>query len=245
MRSVHSSSKDFAVIPVSWEKKEVITSFFNRQFSEEEPIYSIYQDTLLKQYFPYTLIPHYVWIDQCGRVINFTSSISQQSIDKYLRDKVVTEPTKIDVDRNVPLFLKSDLLDNQYPDSYQFFRKGTYHGLPSGTQITRDGRSRILMTNVDVMRMYRVVAARYAREVLKDSTYQSSRFIMRFVPSLRDSEYHNLDIIVPISKNGVLFRFALNYLNEFSLYHGAFSKNEKNELTFILNLKDDLPYETR
>ncbi|MVZ63801.1 TlpA family protein disulfide reductase [Sphingobacterium humi] len=240
-RSVQSS-REFSIIPISWEKAESIEAFFKRQFTPNEPIYSVYQDELLKQYFPYNLVPHYVWIDQDGKVVNFTSSISEESIQKYLVNKSISEPTKIDIKRGVPLFLREELLGTNYPESFQLFRRGTYHGLPSGTQITQHETPRILLTNVDVIRMYRVIAGSYARQVLKDSTFQSSRFIVKFVPSAIDLEYHNLDIILPSEKSAILFEYALNYLNEFSRYHGEFIKNDKNELTYILTLKNDLPH---
>lgn len=56
-------------------------------------------DSLLRQYFPFTMISHLVWIDSSGivRAITGTSSLSAGNISKLVRGEILALPVKKDV----------------------------------------------------------------------------------------------------------------------------------------------------
>lgn len=57
--------------------KEKVLSFFNKKIAPNGKLFTVpiaLEDTLLRQLFPHTYLPHYVWIDANGKVIGITSS---------------------------------------------------------------------------------------------------------------------------------------------------------------------------
>lgn len=57
--------------------KEKVLSFFNKKIVPNQKSFTVPiapEDTLLRQLFPHTYLPHYVWIDANGKVIGITSS---------------------------------------------------------------------------------------------------------------------------------------------------------------------------
>lgn len=57
--------------------KEQVSNFFNRKIAPKGKSFTVpivREDTLLRQLFPHTYLPHYVWIDANGKVIGITSS---------------------------------------------------------------------------------------------------------------------------------------------------------------------------
>ncbi|PVD49307.1 hypothetical protein DC498_25715 [Terrimonas sp.] len=137
-----------------------IKQFFgkwNARYGKPLSLASIEQDTILDKMFTHNIVPHYVWLNDEGKVLAFTSAdeVTQEHIRSLL--KGITKPIimKMDQDKNRPLFTNPDLPQTQLR-SYRIFIKGWFEGLGSGNRLhyagdTLRGRA---MTNMSLREMY-------------------------------------------------------------------------------------------
>lgn len=141
-------SKEVQFVLVTSQAESSVDEFLElrRKIAKPRGVKFFYNDTLLKKYFPYTFVPHHVWISDEGKVVAVTSSINthENSIEAYLATKASDLPgvtKRINYEWDVPV------LSTQYKPS----GKGTFHSylLPAidsflpGTTKKRGGDAKV------------------------------------------------------------------------------------------------------
>jgi thiol-disulfide isomerase/thioredoxin len=102
------------VLPITDQSADDIRGFLkkNKALSQLN-ISSIVEDEIYKSYFPYTMLPHEVWIDNTGGVFAIThaSDVTHENISMALEGKETNIRQKEDnlaYDRTLPLLLNSN-----------------------------------------------------------------------------------------------------------------------------------------
>jgi hypothetical protein len=162
------------ILPVTMEDSKIVSEFLeNIRRSKHINPPSVTNDTILNLLFPHKIIPHYVWLDETGKVIGVTggSALTAVTIDRYLHDKVINggemESENKIIDYTKPFFAVGNNIKEEGNDHFVAIDNSDllYHsvltnyidGFPceSGADSTR-----IVCENYSVGDLYRVVAGR-------------------------------------------------------------------------------------
>ncbi|HEV7330431.1 MAG TPA: TlpA disulfide reductase family protein [Flavisolibacter sp.] len=127
------------------------------------PFPSLVEDTVLTQLFPFSTIPHYVWLDEKLRVLAITGSeeLTAANITAALENRPLQVRTKADVrnyDEARPLLVGGNGGGGEALRFHTLI-SGYIQGLPTGTrkQQTPDGRyTKLTYTNRSVLNLYRI-----------------------------------------------------------------------------------------
>src|SRR5687767_7160805 len=98
---------ELKIIAVTRGSKKEVVKFLEKR-GERHYIDIATEDTLLKKYFPYRVVSHYVWIDKEGKLLATTpeESITAENISRLLKNEIVSFVSKkdlIDFDVDKPL----------------------------------------------------------------------------------------------------------------------------------------------
>lgn len=97
-------SKDLQILPVTYEESKYVFDFLQKmeKINHFLPI-SVTNDTILSGFFKHTTIPHYVWIDQKGKIIAITgtSEVNEKNILAIQQGKEFHYQLKKDGKKNV------------------------------------------------------------------------------------------------------------------------------------------------
>lgn len=237
------------ILNVTSENQEVISRFFSVGVGKKHSyVLSVINDTLLKKYFPYRSLPHLIWIDPEGRVLNTTRAdqLSAENIEAVLGRNRPRLITKTDLDRERPLFLSEHFGDNMELRSYSVFAKGMYPGLPHGHFFKRTAEGKVYgrqMTNVSMMEILRPIAYELFRE--KGDAFNSKRLKILIdssalqVPASGRENLYSYELIVPEHKADSLYHFMLADLNRYSGYSATIQKIPTDCLILIRTSETD------
>jgi thiol-disulfide isomerase/thioredoxin len=91
MKTTDSLRKHFGekidILPITSEEEAVVSGFLKHMSNSTKSLYpSIVGDTILSRMFLHNIIPHEVWIDKRGMIINITGheSVTNNTINNYL-----------------------------------------------------------------------------------------------------------------------------------------------------------------
>lgn len=151
-----------AAISVGFEDRIKIERFLEKKpltYNTGFDLPVVVEDKILRKYFPHQRIPHYVWIDENGKIIAFVSGyeMTDSNIKKVLDNKQITAEMKIDYDKTGPLFGKGNRMpefgDLQY---YALLSKGYKEGMGSSNRkrVVKDKIVGNLFTNGGLYKMY-------------------------------------------------------------------------------------------
>lgn len=194
---------------------------------------SVEQDTIFDALFLHNIVPHYVWLNDAGEVLAFTSAdeITAEHIQKMLKGDAVRMIMKKDQDRKRPLFTNTDIPLPQLM-TYKIFIKGRFEGLGSGNRLhyagdTLRGRG---MTNMGLQEMYMTILRELypgfmENRFVADIGYNDSALL---APPTEESarsgwyrQYVNsLEVILPPSDAAQLYCTMLEELNHSTGYNG-------------------------
>ncbi len=105
---------DLVILPVTDQKARDIVAFLKKNhLLSPLNLFSVVSDSLYKSYFPYTMLPHEVWIDPSGKVYALTHSadVTAESIQHALQGGKSTMKLKKDnltYDSGLPLLLNDN-----------------------------------------------------------------------------------------------------------------------------------------
>ncbi|GAA4175518.1 redoxin domain-containing protein [Sphingobacterium ginsenosidimutans] len=114
-------SKDIAIIPITYETANKVSSFFemrNRAQVMPSNLDYITDNTLFSNLFKHSTIPHYIWLDGKGRVLAITDAkqINADNIEKMIRGQEISLPIKNDYrppyDKTKPVFFDPEKIWN-------------------------------------------------------------------------------------------------------------------------------------
>lgn len=243
------------VLAVTQEDTDRINTFFTTGVGQKHTyLNSVVNDSILSQYITYKSVPHIAWIDPDGKFINATQAkeVTKANIQSILDGDKAELASKIDIDRDRPLFISEHFNDDLELKSYSIFSKSYYPGLPNGNKEkkTKDGvvygRQ---MTNATMMIIYRVILTHlFEREGEK---FNSKRIIVDVKkPALLDLikktdggnenyNIYNYELIVPKEKSDSLYDYMLADLNRYSDYIGVIEKRMVDYLALVKTSTDD------
>ncbi|MFD2036384.1 TlpA family protein disulfide reductase [Belliella marina] len=155
---------DLAILPVTYQDKEEVEKLFSRMAKLKDiskPM--IYGDDILRGMFPHNSLPYYVWMDQEGKVLAFTSSeeINAQKIQNALAGELSgirnRKQQANTFDKNLPI---KEQIGTNIPIQFQSSLWGYVPGFPSmasaGSLFKEEEKTiRIFFTNVHLMHLYR------------------------------------------------------------------------------------------
>jgi len=203
--------KDVQFVLVTSQTESSVNEFFEvrRKVVKPKGVKFFYNDTLLKQYFPYAFVPHHVWISDAGKVVAITSGANthEHSINDYLATKATNVPgvtKRIDHDWDVPV------LSTHYKPT----GKGSFHSylLPaidsflSGTMMKRGGDSKVY-NRIIIHKASMPGLFMYAYSDGKDRfSYDYNNFEIRYKSAPRgDTALYLYDLQVPSDRTDQLY----------------------------------------
>lgn len=121
--------------------RQKILNFLSKGLSgtkERFELTSVYADTTLTALFPHNSIPHQVWLSPEGFVLAITAAgeVTEGNIRRILDGEDTKLYTKLNVDKNRPLF-SSEMLPENNVRYYGIMLKGKIDGLGGGSRYKR------------------------------------------------------------------------------------------------------------
>ena len=243
------------ILSVTTEDMGKINTFFNAGAGKEYSyINTVVNDKILSTYFPYKTVPHVAWITPEGKIFNTTTaeSLTDANIQAVLQNQEATMITKVDADRNRPLFLSEHFEENMELKSYSIFAKGYYPGLPMGNKIRKTKDGKIYgrqMTNASIMYLYTPpVSALFEkngemfnpkRTIIEVSEPTLLNHIVKSDGSYENHNLYNYEFIVPEKMADSIFYYMLEDLNRYSDYIGAIEKRLIDCLVLVRTSTED------
>jgi thiol-disulfide isomerase/thioredoxin len=137
------------VISVTDERNAIVQEFF-RKYSKVKKVkpVSVVEDTVLSKLFPHTTVPHYVWLDQKGKVcaITYSEDVNVKNIQNFIDNAnfdfaVKKEPKPIQVS---PLQKIAEDSTIKRFEALSAYIPGMYSGVGSTDNMIVAGNSSIL-----------------------------------------------------------------------------------------------------
>lgn len=243
------------ILAVTQESTEIINKFFETGAGKEyRYVHSVIDDRVLSAYFPHMGVPHIAWIAPNGKVLNTTRAedITIANVQAILNNERIPMVSKIDIDRNRPLFLSDSFGDNMELRNYSIFAKGHYPGLPSGSNIKRNDMGKIYgrqFTNLPIMRIYGSIMhdifgrnnERYnaKRTIIEVKEPALLNLIERDEKNYETFNLYNYELIIPENQADSLFYYMLDDLNRYSDYVGIIEKRDVDCLVLVRTSSKD------
>lgn len=251
------------ILPVSDEKREVVKAFFWRKLKLKLP--SIAEDAHLKFYFPHSIVPHAILIDnqRVIRAITATDQINRQVISDLLTGHPINLRLKKDMinfDGSIPLMTKG----NNEMNPKLLFRSmilPDMPDLPSGGSVYIDNgqRTGFNMINMSLPHLYlyalnrpwQWLLSRLVFENVTDSTIYRSPRLSDYSSSATEWALKNsfsFDLVAPGFSDSAKRSIMLQTLNlRFQVSHGLNgSLAQRSQQVFLLKtLGNKKPARTR
>jgi thiol-disulfide isomerase/thioredoxin len=246
MPKLHHVAQQFKdkiiILPVAYEEKDKIASCLKtNQTLSPLNLSSVYADNILRKTFPHISIPHCTWISADGTLI--TESLSEEVTVKNVQLALDNNPSsirkKVDLDSEIPIFLRNELLTNLDLKNYGILFRGFYDGLGSGQGDLRTETGVLIgktITNRPLLQIYTQVVRNIFNSL--GDTYDDKRLVMKVNDqsqlvrnsanrsSFPKSNYYTYSIVVPPNKISRLYSYMLEDLNRYSGYYGVIEKRK-------------------
>jgi thiol-disulfide isomerase/thioredoxin len=154
-------------LPVTYQSRNELAAFSKRYRQSENLLPEVFADRSLSALFPYTYLPHYIWIDASGKILNITGfeAVTSENIQAALSGSKLTATTKKDV-LNIPYDPEMPLFSNgNGGDGRQIIGRSVFSnyvaGLPGSDMVYPNidgtpGVHRIVVTNGTIGELFRV-----------------------------------------------------------------------------------------
>ncbi len=256
---LHALQNEFGdkikVLAVTQEDTDKITRFFKTGAGKGHTyVNSVINDSFLSEYFPFIGVPHIVWINPAGKLLNTTRAdeVTHANIKAVVDNENTQMVTKKLIDPNTPLFLSKYLIDGLQIQAFSIFTKGEYSGLPGGNVFRRTKDGKVYgrqITNTSMMNIYHATVDELFNR--NGEQFSTSRMIVEvkkpaFLSLIKkdNGEYeksnqYNYEMIVPEDKADSLFYYMLQDLNRYSDYNGTIEKRMVDCLVLVRTSKKD------
>lgn len=154
---------DVIILPITDQKANDITAFLkkNRVLSPLN-IFSVTNDNTYKFHFPYTMLPHEVWITKSGEVyaITHSSDVTKESITSALKgeeNNIAQKQDNLTYDKTLPLLLNNNAANADFFINQSIITP-TIWGIPSINSQPKVNEAnstfRVSATNASIRRIY-------------------------------------------------------------------------------------------
>lgn len=192
----------------------------------------------LYAYFPYRVVPHYVWIGTDSKVMATTSGdeITQETIGEMLSGRADVS-LKRDILTDPPYFLLPQT-DSKRVASYLLFRKGYDAGLPARVDYHRSGDypGGFTASNYRIIELYKYAALKIFQHDGHDFT--DNRCIVEVTDTSALREFHTYERIAPRINRQGLDSLLMNDLNHLTGYYGRIALRSVPCYVIIRGAKD-------
>ncbi len=240
-----------------------VKAFKTKLEKQKNTVYSVpdvVEDSKLKELFPHSTLPHYVWIDQDGVVLAMTEfkDVSAANIETLLREKSINinvkKDTSIAFNRNKPF-----LVGNNGGDG----TKLVYHsvltdftpGLGSGLMIWRDSAGmKIMGRNLCLAELYRLSYRENGRylslrkavfDVKEPAKLIAWKFGKEYEDWLQDKNGYCYELVVPPELSSQAYTMMQQDLARlFPAYQSSVEKRKARTL-LLISTADDIPFKTK
>lgn len=227
-------SDQIKVLLVTTESPSIVNPFLSKRNDRNQKLTlpTVLSDSLLHVIFPHRLIPHYVWIDANGTIMNITASneVTAESISATLRGSFPNKQQKIDLDINRALFTV-EALPEQKLQYYSILLKGYYAGLGSGTSYRsqRDTVHGIALTNSELTYIYQTASSSLLPHNSEKRMVIDALAKKALKGNVDDKEWnvnnlYSYEIRIPVSQSNSLYQRMLEHLNQATDFHGTITK---------------------
>lgn len=180
----------------------------------------------LFRYFPYRVVPHYVWLSPDGRVLTATG-VNEVTPDR-IRDALAGKTAfnaKIDIMTGPPYFTR-DAIQSDRLVSYTMLFKGNYPGLPSKVTYldTTDTPAGISVTNYPLADLYQFAALPTLRPY--GVTQPRNRTVYECRDTSALSKQYTYERVGPPMKREALRTHMLDELNTQTDFFGQIEMRE-------------------
>lgn len=243
------------VLAVTPEDTDKITKFFTTGVGKEHTyVHSVIADSVLSRYFPHMGVPHIVWINPNGKVLNTTRAdeVNTTNVQAVLDDQKTNMLAKVDIDRNKPLFLSDNFGENMELRAYSIFAKGGYSGLPSAGKAKKSKEGKVYgwqFTNLPMMDIYHPIAFRifesnherfsFKRMSIEVQENELLTWILKDENSYENFNLYNYELIVPENEADSLYYYMLSDLNRYSHYTASIEKRMIDCLVLVRTSRVD------
>jgi thiol-disulfide isomerase/thioredoxin len=173
---------NLALISVTSQEKKMVTDFLGEMLEQTSlKGTSIVNDRILSSYFPYRLLPHYVWIDRGGilRAMTGLDVLNAHQIDKLLSSNKAPTYVKEDVGRSYDYDIElKDQVSQQALLKNSTFAAYT-KGFSRRNSIDKKN-AKITLLNMSIAWFYRIAFSEFRPELLNPN-----RFIIEVKDSLK------------------------------------------------------------
>jgi thiol-disulfide isomerase/thioredoxin len=164
-------SKDIQIISVAYQPEHDALPFLRKMEAQNHTTYinpQLFGDTILTKLFPHKTLPHYVWIDQEGKVAAITEaeSVNSRNIRDFLAGKIYHGRQKteamIDYDVYTPLFHQEDPGKTPviYGSTITAYIDGLGCGFYHNINNPRSSVKRITARNLTIPQLYQLALGR-------------------------------------------------------------------------------------
>ncbi|QNK64830.1 TlpA family protein disulfide reductase [Pedobacter sp. PAMC26386] len=239
-------------LKVTYQPKVEVISFLEKLHKEKpSAIPVITDDKSLHELFPHIYLPHYVWLDQTGKVIAATNAdqITSANIDQFLsNDNTGNMRTKVDLDASKPLFIQNDLLQNNELKHYSIFLKGSYDGLGSGVNrtVNKAGKQTgLAITNRPLLSIYNLIVSGLFKQ--RGQTFNKTRSLILVKDpaaiTYKKGAGQTNSYTYACNASGLdsagLYQYIFDELNRYSDYRGSIEKQKVKCLVLRRTSKAD------
>ncbi len=214
-------------ITITYESKETVTSFFEKYGQFKGTLNNqvkIINNSALKNYFPHVSLPHYVWIENNGRVGAATTheSVNKININTAITKKNISSTHKNDeslsfYDTKLPLFINGN--GGAVKKIFFYSILASYApGLTSGYKISRADTlagMKITAKNLNLLALYSLAYGEGKYHITRNKTVISNELKEDFATPLSSSEYiawmkegnvYCYEAVVPYSNRDNVFK---------------------------------------
>ncbi|RZL07771.1 MAG: TlpA family protein disulfide reductase, partial [Pedobacter sp.] len=222
------------VLLVTDEEQSKVTSFLKKRAAQNQnlQLQTVIADSLLQKVFPHNLIPHYVWIDQTGLVVNITASdaVSSEAIKLVLKGKKSQIQQKQDLNLHKPLFTISALPEDGLK-YYSILLKGNYPGLPTGVSYRdkNDTLCGIAITNSSLHYIYETATTGQLpdynnKRIVMDSSANNALIELHKSDQWNKDNLYSYEFRIPPVQSAQLYPQMLAQLNQVTGFKGTLIK---------------------
>lgn len=164
---LHELEKDFKddiiILPITDQAANDINAFLKKnKLLSPLNLYSATDDKIYKRYFPYTMLPHEIWInkDRVVHAITHSSDVTKENILSALKgntNSIQQKKDNLTYDRTLPLLLEDNGADEDFFLNRSIITPGI-KGIPSFISQPKvnetNGTFRVSATNVSIKSIY-------------------------------------------------------------------------------------------
>lgn len=228
---------DVVILPITDQDGEKVAAFLNKnRLLSPLNLMTVVQDSVFKAQFPYTMLPHEVWINKAGELyaITHSSDVTKENIATAIigtRSNVTQKKDNLTYDPKMPLLINN----NGAEESYFLGRSiitpiipgiPSLNSLPTGNNIDTS-TIRVSATNATIRRMYSL-AFKELRTMPINRTIMEFKVPLSVLEKKFLKDMYCYDMIAPVTGLKNLSYKIQNDLNYFFGINARIEKRKQN-----------------